>query len=478
MKVDVAIIGAGSAGLSARREVERRGRSWVMIDSGPLGTTCARVGCMPSKLLIAAADARRHVLEAEAFGVRVSGAEVDGRAVMARVRSERDRFVRGVTSAIESLGPEAVLRGRARFAGPTSLRVEDAAGGPVDVEARAVVVATGSGPFVPSELEPVRDRVMLNDDLFELEDLPRSVAVVGTGVIALELGQALHRLGVRVGFFNPFDEVGPTSDPVVTQSVRAVLGAELEIHAGVRSLSWERSEAGVRARWVEAGLSYTDEYEWVLAAAGRRANLDGLGLEHAGVPLDERGRPQVDPRTMQVGAAPIFLAGDVTGDRPLLHEASDEGRIAGRNAAAWPEDVLAHVRRTPLAIAFTDPNIALVGARYADLEQGEFEVGTIDFASQGRSRVMAQNRGVSRLYAERATGRLLGAELFGPRMEHGAHPLSWAIAEGMTVQRAIQMPFYHPVIEEGLRTALRDVASRLEFASAPCASGLDCGPGS
>ena len=140
--------------------------------------------------------------------------------------------------------------------------------------------------------------------------------------------------------------------------------------------------------------------------------------------------------------------------------------------------MLAHVRRTPLAIAFTDPNIALVGARYAELEQGTFEVGTIDFASQGRSRVMAQNRGVSRLYAERATGRLLGAELFGPRMEHGAHLLSWAIAEGMTVQRAIQMPFYHPVIEEGLRTALRDVASRLEFASAPCASGLDCGPGS
>lgn len=474
MNVDVAIIGAGTAGLSARREAERRGQRWVMIDPGPLGTTCARVGCMPSKLLIAAAEARHKALNAGLFGIRVPEAEVDGAAVMARVKSERDRFVGGVLKTTDELGPDRLVRGRARFTGPTTLTVDDG----TSIDARAVVVATGSTPFVPPDLAPVSDRVLLNDDLFDLDDLPESVAVVGTGVIALELGQALHRLGVRIGFFNPFDEVGPVSDPAVIASVRQVLGDVLPLHVGVEGLEYALVDEGVRVRWIEDGETREAIYAYVLAAAGRRPNLGGLGWEHTGAELNERGIPVYDEHTMQIGDLPIFIAGDVNNDRPLLHEAADEGRIAGRNAAGWPEDLLAHVRRTPLAIAFTDPNIAVVGKRYADLEPESFAVGEVDYGRQGRARVIGENHGIVRVYAECKTGRLLGAEMFGPRVEHTAHLLAWAIAEGMTVQRALQMPFYHPVVEEGIRTALRGAAVKLRLAPKPCAAGLDCGPGS
>ena len=190
------------------------------------------------------------------------------------------------------------------------------------------------------------------------------------------------------------------------------------------------------------------------------ARIAGLGLETTGLALDASGLPKVDPRTAQCGDAPIFFAGDVDGKQPLLHEAADEGRIAGENAMRWP-DVVAHDRRTLLAIAFTEPQMALVGARFADLPAGRHAIGTASFDDQGRARVAGRNSGLVRLYAETGSCKLIGAEMFGPGMEHMAHLLAWAVQGRMTVQAALAMPFYHPVLEEGLRTALRDLAGTL-----------------
>jgi len=166
---------------------------------------------------------------------------------------------------------------------------------------------------------------------------------------------------------------------------------------------------------------------------------------------------------MQCGDHPIFIAGDVNEDLPLLHEASDEGRIAGENAARYP-DVRPAQRRTPLAIVFTDPQLAIAGTRYADLVPGSFVRGQVSFESQGRSRIMLRNVGRLHVYADVANGRLLGAEMIGPAAEHMGHLLAWAIQARLTVAQALAMPFYHPVVEEGLRTALRDAKARLEAA--------------
>lgn len=473
-KVDVAVIGAGTAGLGARREAEKQGAEVVLIESGPYGTTCARVGCMPSKLLIAAAERAHEIAGAERFGLELSAApRVDGAAVLARVRRERDRFVGFVVRDTEALPVEQRLRGRARFVGPTSLRVGDG----VRVEARAVVVATGTRPQLPPELDAVRERVLVNDDVFELDELPGSVAVLGLGIIGLELGQALHRLGVRVRLFGRSGRVGPCTDPVVLESVRRELGAELALHPSARVEFSPEGDRGVRLRWqAEGGGSGEEVFDHVLAAAGRVANLDALALDRAGVPLTDDGRPMLDPRTLQCGETPVFMAGDVTGARALLHEAADEGRIAGFNAARFP-DVIAHRRRVPLSIVFTDPQIALVGRRHAELDPEAVAIGEVDYGDQGRARVMARNVGRVRIYARREDGVLLGAEMFGPHVEHTAHLLAWVVQLGLSVDRVLELPFYHPVLEEGLRSALRDLAARLRFAPRPCAGDLDCGPG-
>lgn len=466
-KVDVAIIGAGTAGLNARKEVEKAGKSWALIQDGPYGTTCARVGCMPSKLLIAAADAAHEVDHAGRFGVRVDGRTIDGRAVMDRVRAERDRFVGFVVE--DSLAIEGRIEGRARFVDTTTLQVDDH----TRVEADAVVIATGSHPWLPPPLDTIREHVIVNDDVFDWDDLPESVIVFGTGIIGLELGQALDRLGVRVVFLNPFDVLGPFTDPVLAAKSRAVLGEALDLNLGAQDVVVEVVDGGVRVRWTTADGQARDEvFEKVLAAAGRRANVQGLGLGEVGVPLDARGLPISDPRTMQLGDLPVFIAGDVAGHRPLLHEASDEGRIAGANAASFPS-VSASIRRTPLAVAFTHPQMGMVGKRFADLAEGSFMVGEVSYDNQGRSRVMGQNSGVVRIYARSSDCVLVGAEMFGPRVEHTAHLLAWAVQSGMNVNRALSMPFYHPVVEEGIRTALRDLARKLKVErSCPPA---DCG---
>jgi dihydrolipoamide dehydrogenase len=451
-KVDVAVIGAGTAGLAAYRAAVKRGKKAVIIEGGAHGTTCARVGCMPSKLLIAAAEAAHHAGRTDPFGVTAT-VEIDGKAVMDRVRSERDRFVGFVLEGVGSIPEADLLTGCARFVAPHEL---DVAG--LRLHAGAVVIATGSSPHVPAMFDAIRDRLIVNDHVFAWETLPDSVAVFGAGVIGLEIGQALSRLGVRVRIFGRSNSVGPLSDPVVKATAAEVFASELAIDFDAKVTAVKPDGAGVLVEFVDRdGNARSEQFGAALVAAGRRPNVAGLGLEHAGI--TSRG---VHRNTMQWGDSYVFVAGDASDDVPLLHEAADEGAIAGDNAARFP-DVKPHPRRTQLAIAFCDPELAVVAGGFAGVSaRGAFVVGQVDFRDQGRSRIMLKNKGIARLYADPVTRRFLGAELVGPRVEHLAHLLAWAHQAGQTVDQMLAMPFYHPVVEEGLRTALRDLVAKLD----------------
>lgn len=166
------------------------------------------------------------------------------------------------------------------------------------------------------------------------------------------------------------------------------------------------------------------------------------------------------------------MAGDVHGHSGLLHEAADEGHIAGHNAATFP-DIRAHMRRVPLSIVFSDPQMAIVGTP-GDQDE-PMAMGEVDYGDQGRARVMHENRGCVRIWAKERCGHITGAEMLGPRVEHTAHLLAWAIGADLTVHQALAMPFYHPVIEEGIRTALRRLAANLKIEGPP--HPLDFGPG-
>jgi dihydrolipoamide dehydrogenase len=462
LSTDVAVIGAGTAGLAAYRAAKAAGRMALLIEGGTYGTTCARIGCMPSKLLIAPAEAAHALARFDAFGLRLPGkVVVDGEAVMARVRAERDRFVGFVLQGVAGIPPADRIEGCARFVGDTTLVAADAT-----ITASAVVIATGSSPAYPVAWGALGERLVTNETIFDWTRLPESVVVFGPGVIGLELGQALHRLGVRVKVFGRGGGVGPLSDPELLAEARRLFAAEFYLDTDARAeVTREGDHVVVRYRAPDGDLR-TERFDYLLAATGRTPNMRTLGLEATTLARDAQGVPLFDRETLQCGSAPIFIAGDANADVPLLHEAADEGRIAGENAARFP-DVHAGLRRAGLAIVFTDPQIAVIGGglRAAREAAAGFVTGSVSFEDQGRARVMQRNRGRLHLYAEIGSGLLLGAEMIGPDAEHLAHLIAWARQLDLTIGEMLMLPFYHPVVEEGLRTALRDAYAKLDAAS-------------
>ncbi|RZM32924.1 MAG: dihydrolipoyl dehydrogenase [Sphingomonas sp.] len=455
---DVAIIGAGTAGLAAERSARRNGAKTLLIDEGFGGTTCASVGCMPSKLLIAAGNAMHAVEHASVFGVEASG-KVDGVAVMARVRKERDAFVAGVEKSIDKLPGESKIEARAKFAGATILSLSDGR----EVHAKSVVIATGSSPAIPEVFDGVRDRVLTNESIFDLKDLPKSLGVIGAGALGLELAQAMARLGVDTMVFDTGVTIGGLKDRHVAEAYHAILSREMPILLGVE-LTVEPDGDGVNLAW-SGSASGEQRFDYLLVATGRPPRIKGIGLETTGLALDEHGMPDFDLETMQCGTAPIFIAGDADHDRAVLHEASAEGMIAGRNAASYPE-VTPGKRTVPFAITFTHPNVAVIG-KIAEDDDADTVIGTASYDDQGRAKVAACNAGLVRFYADRRDGRLTGATMAGPAVEHSAHLIAWAIQSGWTATEVLDLPIYHPTFEEGMKGALRSICSEVHSPTPP-----------
>jgi dihydrolipoamide dehydrogenase len=450
IECDVAIIGAGTAGIAAERAARRVGSKTLLIDDRFAGTTCATVGCMPSKLLIAAANSAHNARKASIFGIKITEPIIDGRAVMNRLREQRDAFVAATLRSISEIPAGICVRQRASFTDPHTLALDDER----HVSAKAFVIATGARPAVPEIFDGFGKMLLTNETIFELTTLPQSIAVVGAGPLGLELAQALARLGVETEVFEQSSDLAAVSDPDIADALRSTLAAELPMHFGVK-LQAARDEEFIRISWSGAS-SGARSFERVLVATGRPPELKDLNLAATGVLTDTRGIPVFDTSTLQCGDSSIFLAGDVDGQRPVLHEAAFEGAIAGRNAAAFP-DIQERKRAVPFSIVFTDPPLAVIGEQQSERRI----IGSASYADQGRAKVDACNAGLVRVYADRESGVLTGAVLYGPAMDHVSHLVVWAIERGETASKMLALPFYHPTFEEGLKPALREICEKV-----------------
>ncbi len=454
--IDVAIIGAGSAGLSARSEVAKMTDSYRVFDPGPLGTTCARVGCMPSKAFIQSANSFHRRADFDALGIRGGdGLTVDTAAVMEKMRRLRDRFVDHVIDGMDDWREDHLVQAAPRFNGDGDLVTDEGVFRP-----NRTVIATGTSPIIPKDWrDRFGSRIIDTDGFFDLDTLPDSMAVIGLGPIGLELGQALSRLGVRIIAFDTNRGLGGLTDPDLKDLAVQMMGDEFDIVIGQAELE-ETNGAKVRCVW-DGG---TRDVDAVLVAVGRKPNLEGLGLDALGVEMGENGVPSYDLRSLRIDGGDLYIAGDVNGDRPVLHEASDEGRMAGYNAVR--DSDIRFYRRAATLITFSDPEIALIGETHAELtaRNADFVTGEASFENQGRALVARQCGGGLRIYANRADGCLLGAEMFAPHSEHFAHMLTRTIEAVLPVHDALLMPFYHPVFEEGVRTALRGAAEQCDIA--------------
>jgi len=438
-KVKFAIIGAGSAGLSAWSEIQAITDDYILIDSGPLGTTCARVGCMPSKALIHVAEHHHASHEAASLGLVLSDKPaLDTAQVMSRVRQFRDRFTSGViANTTAKLSTKHFIKGRARVSAMGQIQVGDQW-----FEAERIIVAVGSKPLVPNGWQAcLGDLALTSDDIFELDVLPKRIAVIGLGVIGLELGQALARLNVDVVGFDAGSYIGGLHDPYCN---------EFMVDQLKKTFSLQLNQQVVPLREQNQVRIATADSEWigdkVLLTLGRVPNNDWR--------MPELQALKINPVTLQFGDLPIFVAGDASGFHGILHEANREGKTAAKNAINYPE-LSASAPMCELAIVFSDPQIARVGVSFNDLDHDQTIIGSFDLnCNNGRAIVMDQDYGRIRLYADKQTGRLLGGELAMPRAEHLGHLLAWSVQMELKLAELSSMPFYHPVFEEALQNVI------------------------
>lgn len=450
---DLVIIGTGAAGMAVAIRASELGATAAIVEGADVvGGTCVNVGCIPSKYLIEAAH-RYHDARTGAPGIAPCDPALAWDAVLREKRDlvsalRQEKYL-DVLDAYEGV---TLLRGRAELLSGGRVRV-----GEREVRARKVVVATGTRPAVPPipGLETVES--LDSTTAMELKRLPASLVVLGGGSIGLELGQAFSRFGVRVVVVEAAERILPAETPGVSEAVAQALGAEgIEIHTGTLATRVERTERGVRVHVAQGSLAGTVEAERLLVATGRRPNVEALGLERAGVRLDERGYIAVD-EYMRTSDPDVLAAGDVTGAPGYVYVAALQGGIAAQTALAdrTPEGAIAIDLGTVPRVTFTDPQVAAVGLGEAEARASGLEprVTTLPVRHLPRALVSHRTTGTITLVSEAGTDRLLGAHLVMPNAGDAIGEAVLAIRFGLTARDLVST--LHPYLTwgEGLKLA-------------------------
>ena len=448
---DIIIIGAGTAGISAYKEAIKHTQNILIINDGPWDTTCARVGCMPSKILISSANRAYEIQNLKGLGLSAK-VEIDTSQVMQHVQQLRDRFTRATLKDIDSWKAEHKISGRAEFINANTVQVNEQ-----QYQAKNFILAVGSTPNIDANLkEQIGDRLITTDQIFELEQLPDSIAVIGSGVIALELAQAMHRLGVKTDIFARSRKVGTLVSKNLQQLAQDELSKELNLHFEILPTEYSLTEHGVKINYLQNNKMQVLNVDYVLSATGRQTRLDTLHLEKINSNFSDLKKLPVNPNTKRLADYPIFIIGDAYTNTPIQHEAAHEGRAVVQNILS--NKLNSNIKTlTPLGIIFSTPEMASVGQNSQQLQGSkiDFVTGFVDYERQGRAIVNAKNQGAVEIYIDKNSRKVLGAELFCHEAEHLAHILAWMINESLTIDDLLDKPYYHPTIEEGLRTALK-----------------------
>ena len=448
-KVEVAIIGGGADGLSVAQEVSGYTDDCLLIGPGLL------TGLPPSVFVDWASDWCLQWRRPSAAAPRLSRDTERGGAVRARpvdgdLRQLREQFSDALRSGSFEVSPDRLVDGEARLVGPRHVHVAGRI-----IEADAIIVAAGSRPIVPQKWRAFADGIVGPEALLAADSLPGSLAVIGLGPEGLALAQAMQRLGVDVSGFDTTPQLAGIRDPDVAAEALAVFDREFPIVLG-RTIDVRRTDGGF---CVSSGPE-TAIVEQLLVTQGNRSNAAGLGWQKIGVRTDERGVPLFDGSTLRIPGTSVFIVGEMADGQSDPQSLVMQGRIAGFNA------VHGSLRRIPdvmpPSISFTDPNIAAVGEPLSRLNADQTVTAKLRFSATAQGSPSYTGGGVLKVYAERDSGRLLGGAMIGPGCEHIAHLLAAFVQQRLSVHQALDMPVFHPLIEETLRAGLSVLQRSLE----------------
>ncbi len=448
---DVAVIGAGPGGYVAAIRCGQLGLKTVVIDEGKLGGVCLNVGCIPSKALISAAKDYKHAAHGAEKGLVFGEARVEMPKLVAWKQSVVDKLVGGIASLLKANKVEHVT-GRAVLAGPHAVEVTGP-GGKRSIEAKNVILATGSHTIEIPGFKFDEKRIVSSTGALELPEVPKHFVIIGGGVIGLELGCAYANLGSKVTVVEMMDQLVPGVDRQVAQGLERTLKRRgFAIHLQARAKEAKVSGKSVKVTFEAAGKTETLDTDVVLVSVGRRPNTKGLGLEKAGIKLDERGFLPTDLQK-RTNLPHVFAIGDITPGPMLAHKASKEGIVAAE-AIAGQKGAAADWATVP-GVIFTDPEVATAGLSEEQAKAAGHAVKTATFhvAALGRALTAGETEGFYKVVSDAKTDRLLGVHILGPSASDLISEAVLALELGATVEDLALTVHPHPTLSEGIMEA-------------------------
>lgn len=457
MEHDVIVIGGGSAGYAAARTATAAGARVAIVDQGPLGGLCILRGCMPSKAILRSAEVMALMGRAAEFGL----APVQPRADLSAIVARKERLVREFAEyRIGQLrDPRFTLYEEpARFLSPHQLQV-----GARVLQAKHFIIATGS--VVRHLPLPGLDQAgfITSDQALDLRQQPASMLVLGGGAVALELAQFFQRIGTRVTLIQRHHHVLSWTDEDLARPVEENLRAEgMEVYTGTQLHHFSRQDKLRTAHFSHCGQERSASAEVILQALGRRPNVDGLGLEAAGVRL-EQGAVHVDEQ-MRTSQRHIFAVGDVNGLQEIVHVAIHQGEVAGHNAARPSLPALkVDPHQSSLQVVFTDPQVASVGLteKACQAQDIPYLAASYPFADHGKALCHGSPHGLVKLLCRPRTGEVIGGHITGAEGGELIHELAALMHFGGTVHDLLRLPHYHPTLAEIVTYPAEELADQL-----------------
>jgi len=455
---DFICIGGGSAGFNAARVASGLGLKVAVVDGAKqLGGLCILRGCMPSKTLIYTAEILHHARQATKFGLHVTGARADMKAIHARKRKIIGSFADYRVQALKS-GKFDLYQANARFSDPHTLQLSDGR----RLRGKHFLIGTGSRVSTPPIPGLKQLSCWTSDEVLNLDFVPKSVIVLGGGIVACELAQFLGRIGSKVTQIQRSPHIlrdhSASSAAVVEQAFRDE-GIELFTDTQLQQLS--QDQRGITATFLHQGKKITRRATYCLNALGREPATSALGLTAAGVKTRPNGQIIIN-RWQQTNIPHIYAAGDCSGPVEIVHIAIAQGELAARHAgkakAIKPVDL-----SLLLSVVFTDPQLATIGMLERDLQKRgvQYLSASYPFNDHGKSILMEANYGYVKVLAEPKRGRILGAEIVGKDAGELIHCFSTPLAMRATVHDMLRAPWYHPTLAEIITYPLEEIAEML-----------------
>jgi dihydrolipoamide dehydrogenase len=455
-KYDVVIIGSGPGGYVCAIRAAQLGLKVAVVEKREtFGGTCLNVGCIPSKALLHVSERYQEAVHTFAdIGIVTGRLKVDVAAMQAHKRAVVEANVKGIAFLFRKNGIDA-YRGMGRILEPGRVQVSPADAAQVTLETEAIVIATGSETATLKGVEIDERTVLSSTGALDLAKVPKSLAVIGAGVIGLELGSVWRRLGAEVTVIEYLDRILPGMDAEAARMLQRELkkqGLNFRLSRRVRGCRKVRGGAVVTVE-PAGGEGEAEEIraEKVLVAVGRRPFTGQLGLEDIGLATDERGFIPVD-ENFQTALDGIYAIGDVIRGPMLAHRAEEEGMALAEILAGLPGETNPEV--IP-AVVYTHPEVAAVGRTEEDLKaQGvEYRVGRFSFMANGRARAMAATAGFVKILAEAESDRVLGAHIVGPMAGELIHEIAVLMEFGGSAEDLARTCHAHPTLSEAVREA-------------------------